>query len=99
MLRASQVNAPNHLNLNTPFNGEDKLTFTRLLPEASAFPISSSSLGAWQLKFLAGATRANIFAVQNPSRQEFQSAMSGKRRCTTTENVDSALVNFPEIEA
>ena len=77
-LRASQVNAPNHLNLNTPFNGENKLTFTRLLPEASAFPISSSSLGAWQLKFLAGATRVNIFAVQNPSRQEFQSAMSGK---------------------
>ena len=37
MLRVSQVNAPNHLNLNVHFNGEDELTFTRL-SLASAFP-------------------------------------------------------------
>ena len=50
MLRASQVNAPNHNNLDMPFNGEDKLTCARLSLGASAFPIASSSLGAWQLK-------------------------------------------------
>ena len=37
MLRVSQVNAPNHLNLNMHLNGEDELTFTRL-SLASAFP-------------------------------------------------------------
>ena len=79
--RACQVNAPNHLNLNMPFNGEDKLTFTRLLPEASAFPISSSSLGAWQLKFRAGATRVNIFAVQKP-----KPAKSFSLRCLASDS-------------
>ena len=37
MLRVSQVNASNHLNLNVHFNGEDELTFTRL-SLALAFP-------------------------------------------------------------
>ena len=64
MLRASHANAPDHLNLNMPFNGKDKLTFARLSLGASAFPMSSSSLGARQLKFRAGATRLNIFAEQ-----------------------------------
>ena len=69
MLRVSQVNAPNHLNLNVHFNGEDELTFTRL--SLASAPISSSSLGAWQLKLRAGATRFNTSTVQTQARHKF----------------------------
>ena len=100
MLRASQVNAPNHNNLDMPFNGEDKLTCARLSLGASAFPTASSSLGAWQLKVPGRRdTLKYLRCSKSKPAKSFHSAMSSRRLCTSRENVEATLVNFLELEA
>ena len=89
MLRVSQVNAPNHLNLNMHLNGEDELTFTRL-SLASAFPYIFFFIGRMAYnKFRAGAARLNTSAVQNPSPPKVsfcnaeQATLRNHRRCSS----------------